>query len=94
MLNYLDVYGVALPARYGDKTACYTKVYIISNWTLDQQYKKIQAEHPETWKAFVRRITHIWDFDKTPAPQQMTKTKQTMMCLRPLSDEEAAALPF
>ena len=31
MLNYLDIYPLALPARYNDKTACYTKVYITSN---------------------------------------------------------------
>ena len=27
MLNYLDIYPLSLPARYNDKTACYTKVY-------------------------------------------------------------------
>jgi hypothetical protein len=94
MLNYLDIYGIALPARYGDKVACYTKVYIISNWRLEEQYKKVQSEHPETWKAFLRRITHIWDFDKQAAPQPMTKPKQAMLSLIPLSDEEAGELPF
>ena len=94
MLNYLDIYGIALPARYGDKTACYTKVYIISNWKLEEQYKKIQSEYPDTWKAFLRRIHYVWDYDKQAAPQLFGKTQQTIMCLQPLPDEEAAKLPF
>jgi len=94
LLNYLDVYGVSLPARYGDKTACYTKVFIISNWALNEQYKNIQAEHPETFKAFLRRIHHIWDYDKQPEAQKFSKGHQLAMTLRPMSDAEAEDLPF
>lgn len=57
MLNYLDIYPLMLPARYADKIACYTTVYITSNLALSEQYKDVQAEKPETWKAFLRRIT-------------------------------------
>ncbi|MCL2061161.1 MAG: replication protein [Firmicutes bacterium] len=91
MLNYLDIYNVNLPARYGDKTACYTKAYIISNWTLDQQYKKIQAEHPETWKAFLRRIHYLWEYDRSPAPRPFTKSHIQTLCLQPIND---TGLPF
>ena len=38
MLNYLDIYPIKLPARYDDRTACYTTVYITSNIPLEQQY--------------------------------------------------------
>ena len=31
MLNYLDIYPLSLPARYSDRVACYTRVYITSN---------------------------------------------------------------
>lgn len=31
LLNYLDGYPLTLPARYSNRVACYTKVYIISN---------------------------------------------------------------
>ena len=31
MLNYLDIYPLPLPARYSDRVACYTRVYITSN---------------------------------------------------------------
>lgn len=56
MLRYLDGYPIRLPARYGDKVACYTKVYIISNWSLDEQYQNIQEYHLKTFEAFLRRI--------------------------------------
>ena len=59
MLNFLDGYPLELPARYSNKIACFTKVYIISNWNFEQQYTKIQHEYFETWNAFVRRINCI-----------------------------------
>lgn len=62
MLNYLDVYPLYLPARYSDRMACYTKVYITSNLALEQQYKSIQWERPETWRAFLRRIHTVIEY--------------------------------
>lgn len=63
MLNYLDGYPLTLPCRYADKVACYTKVYIISNIPLEQQYKDIQINKPEQWKAFLRRINQVIVYD-------------------------------
>lgn len=57
MLRYLDGYPIRLQARYGDKVACYTKVYVISNWDITEQYENIQKYHPKTFEAFKRRIT-------------------------------------
>lgn len=62
-LQYLDGYPCRLPARYGDKIACYTKVFIISNIPLEKQYIDIQNEHPKTWNAFIRRLTSIFCFE-------------------------------
>ena len=59
MLNYLDVYPIELPARYANKFACYNTVYITTNWTLEEQYREVRLEHPETWKAFLRRIHEV-----------------------------------
>ncbi len=59
MLLYLDGYPVMLPCRYADKVACYTKVYILSNTDLRDQYPEIQRNYPETWKAFLRRINTV-----------------------------------
>ena len=56
MLNYLDIYPLTLPARYNDRVACYTKVYITSNIPLEEQYQDIQRHQLETWRAFLRRI--------------------------------------
>lgn len=59
MLNFLDGYPVELPCRYANKVACYTKVYIISNYSLEQQYRNVQVDNPKTWEAFCRRIHHV-----------------------------------
>lgn len=62
MLNYLDVYPLHLPARYSDRVACYTKVYITSNLPLEKQYRAEQWERPETWRAFLRRIHSVVEY--------------------------------
>lgn len=71
MLSYLDKYPATLPARYHDKTACYTTVYITSNAPLEQQYTDIQRDKPETWKAFLRRIKTITEFRKGQPPREV-----------------------
>ena len=59
ILKYLDGYPCELPARYMNKVACFTKVYIISNIELLEQYPFIQKEQIETWNAFLRRIHSV-----------------------------------
>ncbi len=56
MLQFLDKYPIELPARYSNKTACYTKVLIISNKSVFDQYSYEKNNSPETWRAFLRRI--------------------------------------
>ena len=63
MLNYLDGYPVKLPARYTDKVASFTKVYITSNLQLTMQYPNVQEEKPEVWEALLRRITDVVEFE-------------------------------
>lgn len=65
MLNYLDGYPVDLPARYANRVACFTKVYIITNIPLEEQYTNIQDKQPETWNAFLRRIHHYLFYTST-----------------------------
>ncbi len=60
MLQYLDRYPCKLPARYQDKQACYTKVYIISNIPLYSQFTNVQNNDKSSWKAFLRRINHYY----------------------------------
>lgn len=56
MLKLIDGYPVELPCRYNNKTACYTKIFIISNIPLSQQYCNIQMHEHESYRAFLRRI--------------------------------------
>ena len=71
MLNFLDIYPVMLPARYFDRVACYTTVYITSNIPLDQQYPEIQKCKLETWNAFLRRIHTVTEFRRGMPPREV-----------------------
>jgi len=62
--SYTALYPVMLPARYFDRVACYTTVYITSNIPLEQQYPEIQKCKLETWNAFLRRIHTVTEFRK------------------------------
>lgn len=62
MLNYLDGYPLQLPCRYNNKTACYLKVYIITNIPLEDQYRDVQRTYTETWAAFLRRISTVVEY--------------------------------
>ena len=62
MLNYLDIYPISLPARYSDRVACYTRVYITSNLPLEKQYRNVQWDSLETWRAFIRRIHKVLEY--------------------------------
>ena len=62
MLNYLDVYPLMLPSRYADRVACYTRVFIVSNISIKEQYPIVQLEEPASYAAFLRRINDgIWE---------------------------------
>ena len=65
LLNYLDGYPLSLPARYNNRVACYTKVFIITNIKLIEQYEEIQEKYPETWNALLRRIQKIKKYNST-----------------------------
>ncbi len=63
MLSYLDGYPCTLPARYTNKQAGFTKVFITTNVPLEKQYPEAQEYEPETWAAFLRRISKIQRFE-------------------------------
>lgn len=65
MLNYLDRYPIYLPARYTDRVACYTRVYITSNLPLAEQYVGYQIQAPAIWNAFLRRINKVFEFQRS-----------------------------
>lgn len=59
LLNYLDGYPLTLPARYANRVACYTRVYIVSNLCLTKQYVEMKKESPATYEALLRRIQKV-----------------------------------
>ena len=83
MLNYLDIYPLRLRARYNNKVACYQKVYVVSNWKPYEQYKNVQLEHPETWRAFVRRFHKVAEFKNGG----LEPASKTAAFLPPVSNE-------
>ena len=77
MLNILDRYPLKLPARYMDRQACYTKVYITSNMSLYDLYPKVQHEQPATWSAFLRRISTVITYDANGNKTEITLYQNT-----------------
>lgn len=63
MLVWLDRYPLELRCRYANKQACFTKVYICSNLSLESQYMELQRFEKSTWEAFLRRINVVKYFD-------------------------------
>lgn len=59
MLNILDGYPLELRCRYANKQAAFTKVYIISNIPLDEQYGEVQKRNYVSWSALCRRIHEV-----------------------------------
>ena len=99
MLNFLDIYPLFLPARYNDKVACFTKVYITSNLPLKAQYKAIQWNHFETWKAFLRRIHKTIEYNQDGSTMetiynQKGATDYEHQELSAGAKDEAEILPF
>ncbi len=59
MLKYLDGYPVVLPCRYTNRQACFTKVYIGTNISIDSQYPDSQRGNMGDFLAFLRRINTV-----------------------------------
>lgn len=97
MLNYLDGYPCELVARYNNKIACYLEVFLISNILLEQQYVNIQAESPETWKAFLRRIHKVIYYQDTDTIITYNSVKEYLernSGFHTITKEEQGRLPF
>lgn len=60
-LQYLDRYPLMLPARYSNKIAKFTKVFIISNWIYNLQYSHLDNVDR---KAFYRRIKYVYEVER------------------------------
>mgnify|MGYP004492139151 FL=1 len=65
MLQLLDRYPYQLKARYSNKWACFTEVYVISNIKFEEQYKELARNELETYNAFIRRFHTFITMDTT-----------------------------
>lgn len=69
MLGYLDVYPILLPCRYNNKIACFTKVFIVSNIPLEEQFFESRSNHfNDEFVPFIRRIHNVIHFQKNCTP--------------------------
>ena len=60
MNDYIEGEPLNLSARNTNRVACYTKVFIISNYPLSEQYKKARRDGDEpSYEAFCNRIHEI-----------------------------------
>jgi len=97
MLLYCDIYPVELPSRYSNKFACYNKVFIISNWTLEQQYSEKQRIDRESWQALLRRIHKVIHYESAENVKVYSSAKEYFereTKFLPLSEDEQEQIPF
>lgn len=92
MLNYLDGYPLMLPCRYANRQACYTKVYLILNIPLDNQYRGVQMDEPLTWKAFLRRIHHVVEYTAEGCNAEPVPVQEALAGFTEINGDEG--LPF
>lgn len=59
MLLFCDIYPIELPSRYTNKYACYNKVYIISNWSLENSIMKSRRMIKNLGKLFLEEFTRL-----------------------------------
>lgn len=78
MLLFCDIYPIELPSRYANKYACYNKVFIVSNWSLEKQFYEIQREDAESWEAFLRRIHKVVVYGKDGSITEYESVKAYM----------------
>ena len=66
MLNFLDVYPLRLPARFKNKMACYTKIFITSNVPFENQYAdyRMNLKTIAVYNAWCRRVHNIYEMVK------------------------------
>ena len=59
LLHYIQDYPTKLPARYSNKVACYTKVYIMSELSIQRQYPSHQYDDNKCFKEFIDKIKSV-----------------------------------
>lgn len=64
ILKYLDGYPLRLSARFKNKQACFTKVYIVTNEPPEAQYRNVDIDSRDAFWRRVHEIREFWGFEK------------------------------
>lgn len=82
LLKLLDRYPIELRARYRDKTAVFTKVFILSNVPLSHCYPDVMKMRPRQWDALLRRIDHYQEMQADGVLVDVPKTVHPVLASR------------
>ena len=84
ILNYLDGYPLLLPCRYFNRQACFTKVFLITNVPLEDQYRTVSEESRNAFLAVSTRWSSTarmarWNMIPSPPiwPGTVGQTRRT-----------------
>lgn len=64
LLKLLDRYPMKLRCRYQNKIACFTKVYIVSNISLDEQYTTLDLLTRQALQRRIHKVIKFIDLNK------------------------------
>lgn len=64
VLNILDPYPMMLPARYADRIAQFTEVWVVSNFLLGEQYPDLRVGNFASWEAFIKRFKAVYRMEE------------------------------
>lgn len=59
MISYMSNYPLSLPARYGDRTAMYEKMYIVSRYPLKHLYSRGASQRDPLINTFINRVNRM-----------------------------------
>ncbi len=98
LLNLTDRYPLELPCRYQNRTACYERVFIISNIELGKLYREEQRDMPLQFDALLRRISHVMHYDGTDVSvsprREVIRTSYEGTDFVPAPEYKQGELPF
>lgn len=85
LMHYLQEYPVKLSARYSNKVSCFTKVYIVSEFPLQDQFLNCQYEENMLYKDFLGKIQEVIYCNKEDSFQSLAVNEVV---------DEVGELPF
>ncbi len=62
LITLAEGYPLYLRARYTNRVACFTKLFIVSDFSIMEQYKDVQLHFPQDWQRLLNHITKVVEF--------------------------------